>query len=79
MICGDVNDTPMSYCFRSLRQGHKDTFCEAGKGFGATYRVLWPVRRKKYAYVTEELEVLELRTPRSVTSDHYPVIVKVYM
>lgn len=79
VVCGDVNDTPMSYCFRSLRQGRKDTFCEAGKGFGATYRVLWPLLRIDYVFVPEDFEVLEHRTPRVGNSDHYPVIVKVHM
>lgn len=79
VICGDVNDTPMSYCFRSLYSGRKDTFCEAGKGFGATYRVLWPLLRIDYVFVPEEVEVLSHRTPRVECSDHYPVIVKLHM
>lgn len=79
VICGDVNDTPMSYFFRSLYRGRKDTFCEAGKGFGATYRVMWPLLRIDYVFVPEESEVLEHRTPRVGNSDHYPVIVKVQM
>lgn len=76
VICGDVNDTPMSYCVRSLCRGHKDTFNEAGKGFGATYRLLWPLLRIDYVFVPEEAQVLEHRTPRVQSSDHYPVIVK---
>lgn len=79
VICGDVNDTPMSYCFRTLYEGRKDTFCEAGKGFGATYRVLWPLLRIDYVFVPEDSEVLFHRTPRVESSDHYPVIVKVHM
>lgn len=77
VICGDVNDTPMSYCVRSLYRGHKDTFCEAGKGFGATYRLMWPLLRIDYVFVPEEAQVLEHRTPRVQSSDHYPVIVKI--
>lgn len=76
VICGDVNDTPMSYCFRSLIQGRKDTFCEAGKGFGATYRILWPLLRIDYIFVPEEATVAIHRTPKVAYSDHYPVIAK---
>ena len=79
VVCGDVNDTPMSYCFRTLYRGRKDTFCEAGKGFGATYRMLWPLLRIDYVFVPQEADVLEHRTPRVDWSDHYPVIVKVHM
>ena len=79
VICGDVNDTPMSYCFRTLYRGRRDTFCEAGKGFGATYRILWPLLRIDYVFVPEESQVLEHRTLRTGWSDHYPVLVKVHM
>ena len=79
VICGDVNDTPMSYCFRSLYKGRKDTFCEAGKGFGATYRLLWPLLRIDYVFVPQDVQVMEHRTPRAGWSDHYPVIVKAHM
>ena len=77
IICGDVNDTPMSYCFRSLKDGRKDTFREAGKGFGATYRVLWPLLRIDYIFVPDDVLVLGHRTPRPEFSDHYPVFAKV--
>ena len=79
VICGDVNDTPVSYCFRSLRSGRKDTFREAGRGFGATYRILWPLLRIDYAFVPENADVLEHRTLRLDCSDHYPVITEINM
>ncbi|HIZ86336.1 MAG TPA: endonuclease/exonuclease/phosphatase family protein [Candidatus Coprenecus stercoravium] len=74
VICGDVNDTPMSYCFRNLSKGRKDTFREAGSGFGATYRILWPLLRIDYVFVPESVRVSGHRTPRVRYSDHYPVI-----
>ena len=79
VICGDVNDTPVSYCFRSLRHGRKDTFREAGKGFGATYRILWPLLRIDYVFVPESAGVLAHRTLRLDCSDHYPVIAEITM
>ena len=79
VICGDVNDTPVSYCFRSLRSGRKDTFREAGRGFGATYRILWPLLRIDYVFVPENADVLEHRTLRRDYSDHYPVITEINM
>lgn len=79
VICGDVNDTPVSYCFRSLRHGRKDTFREAGKGFGATYRILWPLLRIDYIFAPESADILEHRTLRRNCSDHYPVIAEISM
>ena len=79
VICGDVNDTPVSYCFRSLRNGRKDTFREAGRGFGATYRILWPLLRIDYVFVPENADVLEHKTLRRDYSDHYPVITEINM
>ena len=79
VICGDVNDTPMSYCFHSLSHGRKDTFQEAGNGFGATYRILWPLLRIDYVFVPEDTQVIGHRTPRVGYSDHYPVIAAIDM
>ena len=42
IVCGDFNDTPMSYTYHQLQKRHKDCFVEAGNGFGATYSRLWP-------------------------------------
>ncbi len=74
IICGDVNDSPMSYSYRQLCEGRKDTFEDAGKGFSATYSVLWPLLRIDYFFVPEECEVHSHHTPKAKLSDHYPVI-----
>jgi len=76
IICGDFNDMPLSYTFRQLCKGRKDTFTEGGKGFGATYSVLWPLLRIDYILVPEQTDVLCHETPRKTYSDHYPVITR---
>lgn len=76
IICGDFNDTPMSYTYNSLLKGRKDTFVEAGSGFGATYSVLWPLLRIDYVFVPESFSVLSHETPKLVFSDHYPVVAR---
>lgn len=40
IVCGDFNDTPMSYTYRQLRGDLKDAFCEKGRGIIFTYRGL---------------------------------------
>ena len=59
--------------------GKQDTFREAGRGFGATYRILWPLLRIDYVFVPENADVLEHRTLRRDYSDHYPVITEINM
>ena len=74
VLCGDFNDTPMSYTYQRLIRGHKDTFRETGNGFGATYRVLWPALRIDYVFIPEDFTAEEHYSPRILFSDHYPVI-----
>lgn len=74
IICGDFNDTPMSYTYTSLLSGRKDTFVEAGSGFGGSYSKLWPMLRIDYIFVPEDFEVTGHITPKLPFSDHYPVL-----
>jgi len=36
IVCGDFNDTPLSYTRRKIAEGLKDAFVERGNGFGFT-------------------------------------------
>ena len=73
-VCGDFNDNPMSYTYYRMTRGRKDTFVEAGHGFGATYAGLWPMLRIDYILAPESFSPQIHRTPRLTHSDHYPVI-----
>ncbi len=77
IICGDMNDTPMSFSYRNLSEGRKDTFEEAGAGFAATYSILWPLLRIDYFFVPEKCNVISHRTLKTDLSDHYPVITEI--
>ncbi len=37
ILCGDFNDSPTSYAFRTVKGNMKDAFVEAGSGLGRTY------------------------------------------
>lgn len=74
VLCGDFNDNPMSYTYQRLIRGHRDTFCEAGHGFGATYSVLWPALRIDYIFIPKTFEALSHSSPHVRFSDHYPVV-----
>ena len=73
-VCGDFNDDPMSYTYFRMTRGRKDSFREAGRGFGATFVRLWPVLRIDYIMLPDRFRTLEHQTPRVKYSDHYPVI-----
>ena len=73
-VCGDFNDNPMSYTYYRMRRGRKDTFKEAGNGFGATFATLWPMLRIDYILCPERYSPITHETHRLPLSDHYPVV-----
>jgi endonuclease/exonuclease/phosphatase family metal-dependent hydrolase len=74
LVVGDFNDNPMSYTYFRLMKGRKDSFVEAGKGFGATYYTFWPFIRIDYILYPKHFETVSNSIPRLKYSDHYPVI-----
>ena len=76
-VCGDFNDNPMSYSYYRMTRGRKDSFVEAGEGFGATFAGMWPLLRIDYILLPDRFKALEHKTPRLGFSDHYPVVTTV--
>ena len=76
-VCGDFNDNPMSYSYYRMTRGRKDSFVEAGSGFGATFARMWPLLRIDYILLPERFRTLQHATPRLGFSDHYPVVTTV--
>ena len=74
VVLGDFNDNPLSYTYFRLLRGRKDSFVAAGRGFGATYRSLWPLLRIDYILYPPPLEAVTCSTPSVPYSDHYPII-----
>jgi Metal-dependent hydrolase len=78
IICGDFNDTPMSYTYHRLSRNMKDSFVESGSGFSSTYSVLWPLLRIDYILLPETFEASRHEAERVPFSDHYPVSTYIY-
>ena len=76
-VAGDFNDNPMSYTYYRLMKGRKDTFVEAGKGFGASYSGLWPFVRIDYVLCPRHFKAVSNHIPKKKYSDHYPVVAEV--
>ena len=79
IICGDFNDTPMSYTYHTLAKNRKDIFREAGSGFGATFIPVWPLLRIDYLLVPQDAECISHTVHKESHSDHYPVTCSVIL
>jgi endonuclease/exonuclease/phosphatase family metal-dependent hydrolase len=74
IICGDFNDTPVSYTYNKIRGNRLDTFCEAGRGMPSTYRLsIVPFFRIDYILHDKLMESLTYQVHKIDFSDHYPV------
>ncbi len=74
IVCGDFNDTPVSYVYRKMRGNLKDAFVEAGKGFGGTYNGKLPSFRIDYILFDPKFEAYNFESDKLNLSDHYPII-----
>ena len=76
IVCGDFNDTPLSYTYRLMSRGLQDAFREKGRGFSHTYRGFYNTFRIDYVLVSDDFEVLSYEVPSVEFSDHHPVFVR---
>ena len=74
LVCGDFNDTPMSYSYRTIRGGFGDAFEEKGRGYGFTYKRLYRLLRIDFILPSPQLETLSYDSPDVPWSDHNPVV-----
>lgn len=75
IICGDLNNSAYSYVYRSVKGTMKDSFEEAGKGFGTTYSYRYYPARIDYILADKSMTVKEFKTfDRFTNSDHFPIL-----
>jgi len=73
ILAGDFNDVPLSYLYRILGYGMKDSFKEKGFGIGTTFAGKIPALRIDYILADENFEVREHKILKEGYSDHYPI------
>ncbi len=74
IICGDFNDTPMSYVYGELIDGYVDAFEQCGGGYGYTFRPMRGTLRIDYILFSPELEAESYVADQSnELSDHLPI------
>ncbi|MCF6298066.1 MAG: endonuclease/exonuclease/phosphatase family protein [Flavobacteriaceae bacterium] len=76
IICGDFNNTAYSWVYNKMKGDFKDTFLEAGKGFGKTFGFHRYPLRIDFILVDERIEVNEHQNFNVKFSDHEPVLAK---
>lgn len=73
ILCGDFNDTPVSYTYQKLLGEKSDAYRESGRGFGNTYRGKLPSFRIDYIFFSNYFTSFDYRTYKMKLSDHYPI------
>lgn len=74
IICGDFNDSPISYSYKTIRGDFLDSFKEKGFGLGSTYIGDFPSFRIDYIFHTDDMECISYKRIKKNFSDHYPII-----
>lgn len=73
IVCGDFNDTPVSYTYRTITRYLYDAFVESGNGVGQTYIGKFPSFRIDYILHSEQLHSYSFQTLPEELSDHHPI------
>ena len=73
IVCGDFNDTPVSYSYHRISKGLGDAFVESGIGMGRTYDGKFPSFRIDYILCSKDLETLHFTRKKVRLSDHFPI------
>jgi endonuclease/exonuclease/phosphatase family metal-dependent hydrolase len=76
IVCGDFNDTPVSYTYRKMKGARNDCFTKAGSGMVSTFKSVWPAFRIDYVFSDKQFEVTRYKVAKTTFSDHNPVIVE---
>jgi endonuclease/exonuclease/phosphatase family metal-dependent hydrolase len=76
IICGDFNDTPVSYTYHTISKNMQDAFLQSGTGIGNTFVTLPFLRIDYMLFDTEAFTIDEFMRVNTKTSDHYPCVTK---
>ena len=75
VVTGDFNETPYSVVYERMRRKLRNTYEDAGRGFGFTYNKPPGYIRIDNQFYGPPLRPLNFETLTSVTySDHYPIL-----
>lgn len=74
IVCGDFNDSPISYAHRIIGESLDDAFTESGCGLGISYNQNKFYFRIDNILISKNLKAYNCTVDRSIKdSDHYPI------
>ena len=74
IVCGDFNDTPISYARRTIQGTLDDAYVESGLGMGISYNQNFFFFRIDHILHSSSIEAYNCRVDTKVKlSDHYPI------
>lgn len=75
IVCGDFNDTPSSYCYRSIRgDDMHDSFQECGSGITWTFHDRRMFFKIDHILYRGEMQAVDWCRDKAGDSDHYPQV-----
>ena len=75
IVCGDFNESPISYAHRTIAQGLHDCFAETGKGFGLSYNRKGYYVRIDHIFCSDHFEPQKCEIDSDMdASDHFPML-----
>ncbi len=77
ILCGDLNDIPISYTYATLCEDLQDGFKKAGSGFSTTYAGNVPALKIDYILADKALIFEDFDIENVPFSDHFPVVARV--
>jgi endonuclease/exonuclease/phosphatase family metal-dependent hydrolase len=74
IVCGDFNDTPISYARQKIKGNLKDAFVSSGNGMGITFNKYRFLFRIDYILYSKNMEAYNCSVGKLKDSDHYPLL-----
>jgi len=79
VLCGDFNDTPLSYTYQRFHSELTDAFRNCRTGIGKTYAGKIPAGRIDYIFHSESLGSHQFKIQEKALSDHYAISCKIFV
>lgn len=73
LVCGDFNDTPISYAHHTIQGDLIDSFAESGRGLGITYNQNFFWFRIDHILHSGKMKSMNCSVDKVKYSDHYPL------
>jgi len=74
IVCGDFNDTPVSYTYNTISSQLKDAFLEQGWGIGRTLSFLAPTLRIDYILTQSPFHINSFSSFPHKGFEHFPIM-----